>query len=260
MRKKRAFSGNPQLLPEMFGSDASTDSEEPAQKLWLKDFLIPLGSFLIAALALLTQYAQLPRWIIVVAVSYLIFVAGVSLYISVGRVASYIASKWRFRRVAKTYFPRVLESIGVLHQLLERGQTNTLLYLLGEAAQWGELRGRPSLFDPEHVEIMRSWLFSIEGRVESCTRGEFSSLCSEISELTGHFNRFCHQRLRALQEVITAGALPEQRLRQLKQQWNLHREAHVAYIRGWQNLTKTINEKAGARLCMDYYEPLGTLE
>lgn len=244
----------------MFGFEVSTDSEEPAHKLWLKDYLIPLGSFLIAALALLTQYAQLPRSIIVVAVSYLAIVAGASLYISVGPVVSSVASKWRFRRLAKTYIPRVLESIRVLHQLLERGQTNTLLYLLGEAAQWSELRGRPSLFDPEHVEIMRSWLFSIERRVESSTPREFSGLCSEISELIGHFNGFCHQRLRALQEVITAGALPEQRLRQLKQQWNLHREAHVAFIRGWQNLTKAINEKAGTRLCMDYYEPLGTLE
>ena len=169
MRKKNSFSRNHQ-----------------SQKPWLTDYLIPVGSLLIAALAFLMQYAQLPRWITVVAVGYLIIVAAVSayIYIPVGRLVSLVAEKRSSRRVSKTYFPRVLESMGVLHQLLARGQADTLLYVLAEATQWDELRGRSSLIDPEHVEIMRSWLSSIEGRVERHKRDDFSGLCWEISELT----------------------------------------------------------------------------
>ncbi|HEV8717728.1 MAG TPA: hypothetical protein VGX03_33515 [Candidatus Binatia bacterium] len=57
-----------------------------------------------------------------------------------------------------------------------------------------------------------------------------------------------------------SGGLPEQRLRQLKQQWNVHRDEHAAFVREWGIFAKRINEKSGSKICLDYYEQVGTLE
>lgn len=234
--------------------------EQPGPKPWVSQILIPIGSVLIAALALIGQYPQLPRWVVLVAVSYLAVVVAVSLYVPVTALVSIVLSKRRSWLLAETYSPRLLEGVGGLRHLLTREQTNTLLYVLGEASQWDELRGRSPIFDPEHVETMRDWLHSIETRARRYKRDDFPNFCRELASLISQYNRFCCQRHRQLQEMVAGGVLPEQRSRQLRQKWNVHREGHMAFMRQWENLSRAINERAGTRICLDYYEPIGTLE
>jgi hypothetical protein len=237
-----------------------TSTKQPVLKPWTSEYLIPSGSVLIAALALLAQYAQLPKWVIIIAVSYLVIATGVLLYIPVVRLFSSVVGKWRLRRLAKIYFPQLLESVKKLHQLVAAQNANTLLYVLEQTVQWDELRDKSLLPDPEHVATIRNWLSSIELCVERYKRDDFSCLCWELSSLIDQYNRFCCQRLKRLGELIAAGQLPEHRLRYLKQQWNVAREEHAAFIREWGTLAKRINERRGGQLCIESYESLGTLE
>ncbi len=242
----------------MFGFNPERGRDGLPVRPWVKDYLIPFGLVLFGALGLLG--GQLPKWAIVVGISYLVFVAGLSLYPPVARLIRFVVDKGRFQRVARAYFPSLSANIGRLRQLLGEGLTNTPLYVLREVSLWDELKGRPPLVDMEHLETLRSWLSSLEGRVGHHKHGDFAHICQELSHLIYQYNRFCCQRLQVLQQVAVAGAVPEQRLRQLKYQWNTHRESHVTFVKDWANLSSAINTISGRRLCIDYYEPLGTLE
>ncbi len=236
------------------------NSQRSAQESWLTRYLLPLGSVLIAALALLTQNAQLPKWVIVVAVLYLGVVAGVSLYGPGVSLVSFIQSKWRYQSLRRTYSPKLLECIRGLRQLLAQEHSSTVLHVLQEAAQRDELRSRSVLFDAEYIASLRAWLASIERRIKRYQRNDFSDLCREVGDLVFQYDRLCCQGQRVLQEAIAAGELPEQRLRSLKQRWNVQREGHATFIRTWTDFSKKVNDMAGGQLCIDYYEPLGTLE
>lgn len=247
-------------MGRLFELGKDTNSEQPRLKSWLTGYLFPLGSVLIAALALLSQHAQLPRWAIIVAAGYLVVVGAVSLFRSAQRLLSFLRSKLRLRHLAKTLSPRLSENVKVLGQFLERGNSNSLLYVLWEAAQWEELRGQSPIIDTEHVETFRTWFSSIEGQARRCTPDEFTRLCRQVGLLVHEYNRFCCQRLRALQTQVAAGRLPEQRSRQLKQQWNSQRDAHTAFLREWASFAKAVNQAAGMQVCNEYYEPVATLE
>jgi hypothetical protein len=248
-------------MAQVLGDDPFSNPQNSPGKPWLTGYLLPLGSVLIAALTFLTQNIELPKWAVILATLYLVVVAGVSLYDPIHRLFSFLLRKRRLRGVAKSYLPLISDRMRELRQLVGAQRVDTLVYVLEQAAQWEEIRSQSqALLEPEHVETMRSWLSSIEWGTEQDRRGGFFSLCRQLSDLIHRYNRFCCQRLRILQELVAAGRLPEQRLRHLKQQWNLHREAHVAFIREWQNLSQAINGRASVRLCPDYYESLGTLE
>lgn len=248
------------VVEKMLGLDSDQGSQSPTGKPWLTGFLLPLGSGLIAALAFLTQNTQLPGWATVLVSLYLVVVAGVALYIPVRWLFAFVSDNLRLASLARRALPQIVESVRRLRKLVAHGQANTAIYVFQEAGQWDEIRSHRPPLDAEHLETIRDWLFSIERSVRHPKRGEFGNLCSELSTLIQRYNRLCVQGLKRLEEVIAEGRLQEQRLRYLRQQWNVHREGHVAFMREWADLSKTINEKAGARLCVDYYEPLGTLE
>lgn len=249
-----------QAMEGLYGPDKNTSPEQPRLRSWLTGYLLPLGSVLIAALALLSQHAQLPRWAIMVAAGYLVVVAGVSLFRPAQCFLSFVRSRLRLRRLAKTHSPRLSENVKVLGQFLERGNSNSLLYAIWEAAQWEELKGQSPIIDTEHVETFRTWFSSIRGHAKRCRADEFERLCGQVGLLIHEYNRFCCQRLRALQTQVAAGRLPEQRSRQLKQQWNSQRDGHTAFLREWASFAKRVNQAAGRQVCPDYYEPVATLE
>lgn len=242
----------------MSGSDTGLNRNGPVARSWVKDYLIPFGSVLVATLGLLG--GQLPRWAMVIAASYFVVVVGLVLHPFGVRVFSRGGRAWRFHRTAKAYFPRLSESVKGLQKLVAEGHADTLLYVLRETSALDEVRGRSLVFDSEHVETLRSWVSSVAGRVEQRKQDDFSNLCRELSQLVHRYNRFCCQGSRKLQEVVAAGTLPEQRLRRLKQQWNTHRQSHIAFVRDWGGLSSAINASACTQLCLDYYEPLETLE
>ncbi len=259
--KGNAQQGARQILKEMFGVTSEPGSQEAVRRPWLTGFLLPFGSVLIAALAFLTQDIQLPKWAISLAVLYLVVVSGTALYIPAAWFVSWSLSKRRLARLAKTTLPKLGDAARQFQQLVAQGHSNTLLYVLQEASAWDEVRSnQPPLFDQEHVETMRSWLTLLSRRIGRSKPSEFASLCGELGELVHQYNRFCCLRHRMLQGIVAVGRLPDQRLRCLKQEWNVNREGHATFVRAWAELSHRINTVAGIQLCPDYYEPVGTLE
>lgn len=233
---------------------------EPHFKPWITQVLIPAGSLLIAALALLSNYQALPAWISFVAAFYLVVVTGSVLH---GRVCNLIRvakRQIRIHRSADTYYPQVLSAIEGLRHLIEPQRSDTLICVLDQAVQWEELRNLPRVNDSKHVETLRSWLLSIGQRGAMGRRADFATVTAELGLLIHRYNRYCAQKLRVLQEAVVTANLVEPRSRQLRQQWNLNRETHTEYVRQWSTLLRVINRACGAQLCSDYYESVRTLE
>lgn len=123
-----------------------------------------------------------------------------------------------------------------------------------------EQRGKALVPDSEYIETIRNWLSAIEKRGKKFNTLDFFVLCEELSSLIQQYNHFLCQCLIRLQGVIQEGGWTANRVRQIKQHWNVNRDAHLAFIKSWENIAKRINEQTGSRLCIDYYQPLGTLE
>ena len=225
----------------------------------LKDFLIPFGSVLIAAIVFLTANYQLPKWAISVVVLYLIIVMVVVMINPIIRIISFFRERQRKKQTAKSFYPQLVDSGKEFVHLID-GSTNNIIYLLQEIQGWAEISNNPILIDMEHIETIRNWLQSVQKHLDLYRFKDFLHLVSELSSLINQYHRSCVQVQQRLETLVAAGKLPEQRLRYLKREWNLRRENHNLFINKWGNLTKSINESAGDRVCIDYYEPLKTLE
>lgn len=248
------------LFPAAFGSDHDDGSARSGSRSWITEYIVPFGTLLIAALALLAQHVSLPTVVWPAVILYLLVAAGAALYGPLVRAFRWFAVQCTEARLARSSRPRLLETLRHLGRLLARDQADTVLYVVREVAQWDELRGVAQLDDPEHIETLRTWASSISGRLSNYKRRDFSAFCHELSALINQYNRFCCQRQQIFQGVIAAGKVPEPRLRQLKQRWNVHREGHVEFVTKWTDLARSINLRVERRVCIEYYEPLGTLE
>jgi hypothetical protein len=263
VRRRRRLGADPgSPFDDLFGSPVNGNPEPRVPRPWLTRFLLPLGAVLIAALTFLTQNVTLPKWAVGTAALYLVVVTVVTLYDPAVHTYRWLVAKNKLARLAGSTRPRIEETFVQLQRLLSSDNASTVLYVLKETAQWDELRvlGPGPLYDAEHLESLRGWLLSLESRVIGYDRREFASVCHELGALVGQYNRFCLLRHRALQDALTAGKLSEQHARYLKQQWNVHREGHAQFIRKWTEISATVNDRLGMRLCIDYYEALGTIE
>ena len=258
-RRHNASSDNP--LTQIFTNASSHSSKHASQDGWLTKYLLPLGSVLIAALTFLTQNVQIPRLAIAAAVAYLTVVAAVSLYGPAIRFLSLVSERLRMTRLARKSLPELEETVRQLQRMTGRDYGDSLVYLIRDIGQWAELKDLLlSVHDQEHLETLTIWLSSVDSRIADAGTSEFHGLCREVSNLVTQYHRFCIQRHRILQDAISSGKLAEPRLRNLKQQWNVRREGHMALIRNWINVADRINEIAGSKFCHEYYESLGTLE
>lgn len=89
---------------------------------------------------------------------------------------------------------------------------------------------------------------------------DFKLVASDLSRVIYQYHYLCVRSQEHLEQLINAKSLVDQRLRQLKQQWNTARGEHMHVLRNWEQVAKRFNEMAGERVCLDYYEPIKTFE
>ena len=261
MRGRRGDNrGKNSALAELFGIRDDREPDGGPATRWIKDYLLPLGSVLIAALTFLTQRVDLPSIAIAAAVTYLVIVAAVPLYRPMVRLCSRISARRRLSRLVRSSGSRLGDSIGRLNALLAHGQSGTVMYVFGEMAQDQALRSQGFSFDQEHLETIRQWLSSLEVRSRRLRADTVLDLCREMGLFVQRYNRFCIQNLRVLEEALGKAQLQATRLKYLRQQWNTNRGSHLQVIDQWATLAKEVNRLMDRQVCLDYYEAIGTLE
>src|SRR5438128_549962 len=115
-RRKRSDFDSDSLFVGMFGLEREKDSEPLMPKSWITEYVLPFGSLLIAALALLTQHANVPTLAWAVVILYLLVAAGASLYAPVVRAIRWCVAQRSEARLATWSRSRLLET----HQQLTR--------------------------------------------------------------------------------------------------------------------------------------------
>ena len=130
--------------------------------------------------------------------------------------------------------------------------------MLQQINGWDEFRGERLALSSVH--FIREWLDSTSKRLEAGRNADFKLVASDLSHVMNQFHYLCVHSQEHLEQLINTKPLVDQRLRQLKQQWNTAREKHMHVIRNWEQAAKRINEMAGEHVCIDYYEPIKTFE
>ena len=248
------------VFTDVFGVRDKGESDGGSATRWTKDYLLPLGAVLIAALTFLTQKVDLPWIAIAAAVTYLAIVAGIPLYWPIVRLCSRISARRRLSRLVRSIGPRLTDAIARLNVLLAHGHSGTALYVFGEIAQDQALRSQGFSLDQEHLETIRQWLSSLEIRSRMLRADTVLDLCRETGLFVQRYNRFCIQNLRVLEEALGKEQLEAPRLKYLRQQWNTNRGSHLQAIDQWVTLAREANRVTGRQMCLDYYESIGTLE
>jgi len=227
----------------------------------VKDYLLPLGSVMIAALALLKQDLGWPRAGVVGVAFYLAFVVAVTLYRPVCRGLAQSIESIRLHRARRDALPRIASIVARIKHSLAHGYSDTLLHAVEQAGLCPEVRSQtPLLYDADQIETLRCWVGCLGDRLPTTGRQGFVSLCAELSHFMNRYNTFFCQRQRALQNIISSGTVPALQVRSVKQLWNVQRESHARLILDWTTLGQTVNEISRQKLCLEYYEQVGTLE
>jgi hypothetical protein len=211
-------------------------------------------------MSLLREKTPLPREFMGILILYLVVVVVMTLYEPAVNSWSWASGRLSLRKAARINTPEVIEVVRSVRGLLQHGYSDTVIYVLQQVAQWAEIRGQVALADADHLETLRSWASSIQGRLEP-SRGEaFTSLCREVGSLIQRYDQFCCANLRTLQSLLAGVKVPEERLRRLKQDWNTQREHHLDVVKQWTSIARRVNKTLGQPVCLDSYEVLGTLE
>lgn len=260
MSKRRRQQATPgSTIGHIFSPFQQKELTQPlAPSHFLTTIAISFGALLVAAISFLTANVQLPRWSIVVVTSYLIIVTLAVLARPATHLISLLLNKAEERRTAKIFLPHLEELAHELADVLRDDRIDTLSYLLRNINSWSELQGK--IPDTSRIMVIREWLDGIIDYLEFSKPKHFRSLGWDLSKLINQYNRFWVETQRQLESLAAAGSLSPQHLRELKQEWNLKREGHMMFLNKWGNLARKINEDAGDRVCIEYYETIKTLE
>lgn len=238
-----------------FGDSEEPDHDYPGPL--LTKFLIPFGALLVAAIALWPNYDKLPGWLILILVSYLLVVAGVSLAYPTKKALTRFFEKRKRKQLAQRYYALLEDRMKAFAELAADNRADGFVYLLQQINNWEELREkRISLTG---LAFMRQWMESLQKRLAFHRVDEFSLLAWDFSVILMEYQMFCEQAQQHLQSAIE-WSVPDPRRKDFKSKWNIAREDFVHLIKDWQQAAKKINELAGVRVCIDYYTPLRLLE
>src|SRR5574337_307172 len=145
------------------------DDKNTDPHLFLSKILIPFGLLLIAGISFLMNYQQLPKWVFVSVVSFLVLVSAY-IVIIIGptfkkniKHRMVLMQKRRNRaRFSRYYLPQLNEKLNEFGKFLENRDSDTIIYLLETISQWTELINKPGMFDREqlnnHAETLRTLL------------------------------------------------------------------------------------------------------
>lgn len=223
----------------------------------VSSFLIPFGSVLIAAVALLASTTPIPQWAVAVVVTYLAVAMVISLAYPARKLRIAFQRKRIIQKAARKFYAALVETTGQMSEQVNFHRVNTVANLSQEVSS---LVGEQAHQVPvEALRLARSWMETIHRRVDPKSHADFVALARELSAFVSEYHYLCRRVHESIISLISKGLIPEQRLPQVRQQWNLARERQMSLVTSWEQLTKKINGALGERLCNDYYEPLKML-
>jgi len=223
-----------------------------------KEYIVPLGTLLLAILTLFTQKV-LPWW---GSYAIVIYIAIVAVFLVVPVVMRGLM-KWNekalHRRLEKRFLPETIEALRRFKPLVSTERSDTLWGVWKDSGRTAEMQKhiRPS---HSHFETISTWYDYLSRTAASSKPSDFNLFAVEAVSWVQKYIAFCRDAYPQFESLLRDKQIDESMLRQIKQSWNHVRDEHNKAISNWQLLCETINASFGENVCSTFYETLKPLE
>lgn len=223
-----------------------------------KDYIVPIGSLLIPAIAFLAQNTS-PWWgsfAIAAYVAIVIIFLVVPAFIRVGK-------KWKItsmrKRLEGSYLPKISASLRRFKPMMETNRSDTIWNVWNDSLLSSEM---PKFIRPNqlHFYTLAAWLNHLSQAVDTAKQSNFKLIGAETSAWVQQYVSFCRDAYSQFDEMLRSKQLDEAKVREVKKSWNHARDEHNQVINNWKVLCSEINSAFGQSICSEYFETLKTLE
>lgn len=223
-----------------------------------KEYIIPIGSLLIPAIAFLAQNTS-PWWGSFAIAAY---VAIVIIFLVVPAIIRG-GKKWKTYSKRKqfevSYLPKISASLRMFKPMMESNRSDTIWGVWNSASRTSEMQKniRPS---HSHYYTLVTWLDYLSKTVDSTKSSNFKLIASETSAWVQQYVSFCRDAYLQFEDLLQSNQLDDSKVREVKQSWNHARGEHNQAISNWKTLCLEFNSSFDQSVCSAYYETLKTLE
>lgn len=219
----------------------------------IKNVLIPIGSFLVAALGLLAK--DTPAWVTSIVILYLVFVVAITFV----PVVWGVFEEWICRRntanAIKNNISELEKVVDKLSPQLSQSRSGAIFDVWQNVAAEKDVKG-VIYADSLHLDTLNTWFRLIRDYVNVVKKRDRVRLIKEFSSLVFQYARFCEQAYRDIESAIAVGTMDDKKVNKIKQEWNHARDSHNRLIENWTDICAEINRLSGKEILSTYFPML----
>jgi hypothetical protein len=239
----------------MFGKPKEVEGNKTSI---FKDYVVPIGSLLIPAIAFLAQNTS-PWWGSVAIAAY---VAIVIIFLVVPAIVR-VGKKWKTnltrKRLEGSCIPKFAASLRRFSPMMESNRSDTIWKVWNDSSMTPEMRTfiRPN---QSSFYTLAAWLNCLSQTVDSAKPSSFKLVASETATWVQQYASFCRDAHSQFEDLLRNNHIADTKAREIKKDWNHARDEHNQAIINWKTLCSEINSSFGQSICSEHYETLKTLE
>lgn len=239
----------------MFGKPKDVEVKKPPI---FKEYIVPLGTLLLAILSLFAQNI-LPWW---GSLAIVVYIAIVAIFLVVP-VINRSLKNWKERtiqaRLEKRFLPGTVEALLRFKPMVDSRRADTIWGVWQDSGRTVETQKhiRPSY---SHFQTISAWHGHLSRTADSAKSTDFKFIAQETASWVQQYVSFCREAYSQFENLLRDKQQDETMLRQVKQSWNHVRDEHNRAISNWLSLSEKINTSIGEDVCSTYYETLRPLE
>lgn len=239
----------------MFGKSKDIEIKKPPI---FKEYIVPLGTLLLAILSLFAQNV-LPWWGSLAIVVYVAIVAVFLVAPVANRSLKNLKARTTHAQLEKRFLPETVEALRRFKPMMDSRRADTLWGAWQDSGRTVETQKhiRPS---HSHFQTISAWHDHLSRAADSAKSTDFKFIAKEVASWVQQYVSFCREAYSQFENLLRDKQQDESMLRQAKQSWNHVRDEHNKAISSWLSLSEKINASFGEDVCSTYYETLRPLE
>lgn len=240
----------------MFGKPKEVESKKTSI---VKEYIVPLGTLLIAILTFFTQSA-LPVWGGWAIGAYVVIVAVFLVVPVIARNLRRLNAWVKRSRLENDYLLEIDEALRKFQPMVDSRRSDNL---------WGVWQNATRIATQKHIrpnhshyQAISTWYEHLNKTIISARHPDFKATVAESAAWVQQYVSLCRDGYTQFENLLRDkdNQVDESTLREIKQSWNHVRDDHNRVVSGWLSLCEEINSSFGQNFCSTYYETLRPLE
>ncbi|MBI5889254.1 MAG: hypothetical protein HZB47_01075 [Nitrosomonadales bacterium] len=240
----------------MYGQPKEVESKKTSI---VKEYIVPLGTLLIAILTFFTQSA-LPVWGGWAIGVYVVIVAVFLVVPVIARNLRRLNAWVKRSRLEKGYLLEIVEAFRKFQPMVDTRRSDNL---------WGVWQNATRIETQKHIRpnhshfnAISTWHEHLNKTIASAKNADFQATVAESAAWVQQYISLCRDAYAQFENLLRDkdNQVNESTLREIKQSWNHVRDDHNRAVSGWLSLCEEINSSFGQNVCSTFYETLRPLE